>query len=199
MIKKSNTKERILEAAMELFWTRSYGSVSVDDICKKATVQKGSFYHYFPSKSELCIECFNERWKIHKPIIDEVFASSKDPLKRIKDYALYIYKKQKALKEEYGYMLSCPFAATGSERSNEDIKVRDKAKEMFDMHTSYFQIAIKDANKLKLTEVSDPAAISKELGSYLMGVLYQAKINNDPEIIKKELKNGFMRILNVKQ
>ncbi|HSH94300.1 MAG TPA: helix-turn-helix domain-containing protein, partial [Roseimicrobium sp.] len=49
----SDAKQRLMDAAQNLIWERSYGATSVDDICAKADVRKGSFYHFFRSKSEL--------------------------------------------------------------------------------------------------------------------------------------------------
>jgi len=47
--KKSNfgTKDKLLQVAFDLLWDNSYGSVSVGDICERAGVNKGSFYHFF--------------------------------------------------------------------------------------------------------------------------------------------------------
>ena len=43
MGRTSNAKERLLQVAFDLIWEQSYGSVSVDDICARAKVKKGSF------------------------------------------------------------------------------------------------------------------------------------------------------------
>ena len=47
---ESESKRKLLEAAIDLIWKSSYGAVSVDDICAKAGVNKGSFYYAFKSK-----------------------------------------------------------------------------------------------------------------------------------------------------
>jgi TetR/AcrR family transcriptional regulator, transcriptional repressor for nem operon len=47
------SKERILAAAKELFLARGYAATTVDAICEKARLTKGSFYHFFDSKEEL--------------------------------------------------------------------------------------------------------------------------------------------------
>jgi TetR/AcrR family transcriptional regulator, transcriptional repressor for nem operon len=47
------SKQRILTAAKELFLARGYGGTTVDAICEKARLTKGSFYHFFDSKEEL--------------------------------------------------------------------------------------------------------------------------------------------------
>ena len=46
----ADTQTRILESARELIHSRSYADVGVAAICEHAGVNKGSFYHFFPSK-----------------------------------------------------------------------------------------------------------------------------------------------------
>jgi AcrR family transcriptional regulator len=38
---------------MDLIWENSNGATSVDAICQRAVVRKGSFYYFFKSKSQL--------------------------------------------------------------------------------------------------------------------------------------------------
>ncbi|PYJ58790.1 MAG: TetR/AcrR family transcriptional regulator, partial [Verrucomicrobia bacterium] len=40
----SDAKERLMGAVRELIWEGSYGSTTIDQICEKAGVKKGSFY-----------------------------------------------------------------------------------------------------------------------------------------------------------
>lgn len=49
----SDANERLIKAVAELIWTGSFGSTTIDQICAKAGVQKGSFYHFFDSKSDI--------------------------------------------------------------------------------------------------------------------------------------------------
>ena len=55
------TRARILDAAEESFARSGYDPTSVDDICSRAGVTKGAFYHHFPSKQAVFIELLN-RW-----------------------------------------------------------------------------------------------------------------------------------------
>jgi TetR/AcrR family transcriptional repressor of nem operon len=43
----SDAKKRLMEAVTELIWTGSYGNTTIDHICEKAGVKKGSFYYFF--------------------------------------------------------------------------------------------------------------------------------------------------------
>ena len=49
----NGTRQRIIEAAYELFVDGSFHSVGVDAICKKASVNKGTLYHFFHSKADI--------------------------------------------------------------------------------------------------------------------------------------------------
>lgn len=47
---RPETRERILEAATEVFAEKGYYAAAVDDIVKASNTSKGSFYNFFPSK-----------------------------------------------------------------------------------------------------------------------------------------------------
>lgn len=51
-MKKAERKEQLLQTAYELFLSKGYESVSVDEIIKKAGIAKGTYYYYFKSKEE---------------------------------------------------------------------------------------------------------------------------------------------------
>lgn len=55
------TRDRILQAAQESFAQDGYDATSVAQICKRAGVTKGGFYHHFPSKQALFLELI-EGW-----------------------------------------------------------------------------------------------------------------------------------------
>ncbi len=68
---ESESKRKLLETAMQMIWESSYGSVSVDDICTKAGVNKGSFYYAFKSKSDLAVAAFERHWENKQPMLDK--------------------------------------------------------------------------------------------------------------------------------
>jgi AcrR family transcriptional regulator len=54
------TRTRILEAAGESFSKRGYDATGVAEICQRAGVTKGAFYHHFTSKQAVFMELFND-------------------------------------------------------------------------------------------------------------------------------------------
>lgn len=53
MTPEQETRERLLETAFELFHSKGYDQVSLNDITKKAGVSKGGLFHHFDSKYSL--------------------------------------------------------------------------------------------------------------------------------------------------
>jgi AcrR family transcriptional regulator len=60
---KTDSRERIIEAASELFFRQGYQGTSVDEIIDKCGLSKPTVYNYFPTKEALCVEYLKERRK----------------------------------------------------------------------------------------------------------------------------------------
>lgn len=61
MARKDNqTRERLLNSAMQLFSRRWYETVSVAEICRTGNLSNGIFYHYFPNKESIFREILED-------------------------------------------------------------------------------------------------------------------------------------------
>ncbi|MET9270143.1 TetR/AcrR family transcriptional regulator [Kribbella sp. NPDC003557] len=56
--RRSNTRARLLEGALEVFAERGFHGASVEDICERAGFTRGAFYSNFGSKDELVLALF---------------------------------------------------------------------------------------------------------------------------------------------
>jgi TetR/AcrR family transcriptional regulator, transcriptional repressor for nem operon len=194
MGRTSNSKERLLQVAFELIWEQSYGAVSVDNICARAKVKKGSFYYFFPSKSDLAVAAYEEHWQHKRPFYDQTFSPQVPPLDRLENYCRQIYENQKERKEKFGRVLGCPFASVGCELSTQDEKIRAKAQEMFDRFSLYIETTLRDAHREGLIEKCDFPTKSQAIYSFVLGMLLQAKVKNDPENLR-ELAPTIMQMI----
>src|SRR6202012_2446826 len=93
----SDAKNKLMDAVLELIWTGSYGTTTIDHICEKAGVKKGSFYYFFDSKAELAAEAFEESWKEKQYELDAIFSPTVPPLERLQRYAEFTFKFQKEI------------------------------------------------------------------------------------------------------
>ena len=54
-IKTADTRSRLVQTAMRLFWEKGYNSASIADVLQTAKVNSGSLYHFFPGKTDLLV------------------------------------------------------------------------------------------------------------------------------------------------
>src|SRR5277367_6512428 len=120
MKQESESKKKLLEAAIDLIWQSSYGAVSVDDICEKAGVNKGSFYYAFKSKSDLAVAAYERYWENKRARMDGIYSPQIPPLERLDRLILAIIDDQMERYKQSGKMLGCPFCSLGSELSTQD-------------------------------------------------------------------------------
>src|SRR5436190_12686793 len=116
----SDARARLMEAVKELVWTGSYGSTTIDQICEKAGVKKGSFYYFFDSKADLAETAISEDWEHRRPELDSLFSPTLPPLERLRKYCEFSYKFQAEIQAKYGRVLGCPLFSVGAEVSTQE-------------------------------------------------------------------------------
>lgn len=194
---ESESKRKLLEAAIDLIWKSSYGAVSVDDICEKAGVNKGSFYYAFKSKSDLAVAAYERYWENKRARMDAIYSPQIPPLQRLESLIEALVADQLGRYKEYGKMPGCPFCSIGSEVGAQDENIRAAADRIGAKMAKYNESLIRDLVAEGMVESSNPAELSQEMCAYLTGVLMQAKIENNPKLIER-LRHGMLRLLGVK-
>ena len=185
MGRTSDAKERLMNAALDLIWEESYGAVTIDDICKRADVKKGSFYYFFASKAELAVAALERMWSEDwKPAMDARFSPSVDPLTRLTNYLEGIYVRALEMFRTKGKVLGCPACSVGSEVCTQEVDVNAKVREIVSRKRRYYESTIRDAMADGSIEAGDPVQKAQALAFLIEGAVSQARIMNDPEILK---------------
>lgn len=197
MGRTSDAKERLMDAVTDLIWRGSYGSTTIDQICEKAGVKKGSFYYFFESKSDLAAAALAATWLTRQPELDAIFSPTIPPLDRLRLFCEMGYEHQTELKKEHGCVMGCPLFTLGAEVCNQESKLHDQIKKVLGHYHTYIESAIRDAHAQGLIDAPDPAAKARMLFAYSEGLLTQARIVNDLEVLK-EMKEGVLGILGAK-
>src|ERR1700752_2590774 len=104
----SDAKARLREAVTELIWTGSYGTTTIDKICEKAGVKKGSFYYFFDSKADLATEALETSWQEKKVELDAMFSATIPPLERLRRHCEFSYHCQSEMSKKFGRVLGFP-------------------------------------------------------------------------------------------
>lgn len=187
MGRTSDANERLMDAALDLIWEESYGAVTIDDICKRADVKKGSFYYFFKSKADLAIAALERMWREDwKPTLDARFSPSIEPLARLTAQLEFVYVKAMEHKQA-GKVLGCPVCSVGSEvctQAAEAVDVSAKIREIVGRKRRYYETAIRDAMAEGSIEAGDPVQKAQALVFLIEGAVSQARIMNDPELLR---------------
>ena len=186
-----------MSAVAELIWAGSYGTTTIDQICEKAGVKKGSFYYFFDSKASLAEAAVDIEWKNYRPSLDAVFSSTIPPLERLRNYFDFVYKEQVELKTKYGHVLGCPLCTLGTEVSTQEKNLQKKVQEIMNQGLKYLETAIRDAHAEGLLTAPDATEKARILQTYYHGMMTQARILNNAEILKNLWREVF-QLLGIK-
>lgn len=193
----SDAKKRLMDAVSELIWTGSYGSTTIDQICEKAGVKKGSFYYFFDSKADLALSAIDEKWQEKRAELDSIFSATVPPLDRLKAYCEFVYKFQVEIRSQCGCVLGCPLFSLGSEISTQEDALQTRIQEILEQKRKYLESAVRDAHAAGLIHAPDAAAKSRTLFAYYQGLLTQARIQDNLEMLRDAVR-GTWELLGVK-
>jgi AcrR family transcriptional regulator len=123
-----DTRSKIIEAAMELFCAKGYGSTSIADILSRTQLNSGSLYHFFPGKQDLLLAVLESyRDGIEQMLLTPAWSGEPDPVERVfKLLALY---RGLILQTECTY--GCPIGSLALELHEADPAVRERLAQNF--------------------------------------------------------------------
>jgi TetR/AcrR family transcriptional repressor of nem operon len=180
------TRDRILENARRLIYTRSFTDVGVAEICEAAGVKKGSFYHFFASKQELALAVLDQQLKERSAgVLGLLRDRSLPPLERLRRLPLLAADYQEALRQEYGVVPGCLFGNLGAELSTCDQPIRTRVAEIFSTLEGGIERLLREAQDRGDIEGLDVSATARAMFAYFEGVILTAKTRNDPGILRE--------------
>tara|TARA_R110002124_G_scaffold270207_4_gene438569 strand:+ start:5724 stop:6356 length:633 start_codon:yes stop_codon:yes gene_type:complete len=84
-LKAEMRKQRIIEAAIDLFSKNSFEDTRIDEIAAAANCTTGPVYHFFDGKEEIFIAAYSEVAHRYALQLRDALASEKEPLEKIVD------------------------------------------------------------------------------------------------------------------
>ncbi|MBG04977.1 MAG: TetR family transcriptional regulator [Rhodospirillaceae bacterium] len=196
MVRSSNSRERLLEAADALMYARGYEAVSVADLCEAADARKGSFYHWWPSKRDLALAMIDRAWQRNLEFVFEPIFDTDDPvLEKFTNYADRLADGLIESLKSTGHVAGCRYGNFAVELSTRDSVIREKVAATFQKIAAYFEQAIRDGIRAgELADDVDAEDTATAILSLMEGHMVLAKAQNDPEALRR-LARDTVRLL----
>jgi AcrR family transcriptional regulator len=138
----STTRERIILAAVELFYSQGYEATGMAEILKKSRANSGSFYFFFKSKEQLLDAVLDWYLANLEPVLlRPVYAASDDPIERI--FLLLDGYRQKILMTNFAF--TCPIGRLALEIDPGRRQIHNKIAANFDGWTAAVRQCLRDA------------------------------------------------------
>lgn len=176
---RSNAREKIVDAACELFHQSGYQAVGVQEICEAAGVQKGSFYHVFRSKRELALAMLDETWRrVQELEFTPAFSDELSPLERIERYIEILPQVFGEFRTPEGAVCGCPFGNMALEMSTHDDAIRRKLDSIYRDWARYLEACLEDAVECGDLPAIDTRGAADSVVAYISGLAVLAKTRN---------------------
>ncbi|WP_395647484.1 TetR/AcrR family transcriptional regulator [Terricaulis sp.] len=170
-----SAREKIVRAAMELFWLKGYNSTSVADLLSRTQLNSGSLYHVFPSKQDVLIGVLEAyRDGIYPMLLEPAWSGVDDPIEKI--FALLRRYRTMIVETECTY--GCPIGSLALELHEPDPRVRELIAENFENWTAAIEGCLVDAGA-RLPAGLDTRALAQFVLTAMEGGVMQARTHRD--------------------
>ena len=168
-------RERIIDAAMELFWAKGYNSTSIADILGRTRLNSGSLYHAFPGKQDILLAVL-ERYRdgLYPMLVDPAWQDVADPVERI--FALLARYRSMIVETDCTY--GCPIGSLALELHDADPAVRQLLADNFAGWVGAIERCL-DAAADRLPPDLDRRALAEFVLTAMEGGVMQSRTHRD--------------------
>jgi TetR/AcrR family transcriptional repressor of nem operon len=174
------TRDRIVRSAARLFLARSYLPVGVKEICAAAAAPKGSFYHFFPAKSDLAIAVVDHYAAALWKRLDERERRRRGPANKIQATAGVVGVVQGRLHQTFGWIVGCPLGNLAVELATVEEAAGRHVARVLAQWEARVAMHCHDADEVDLLAAStDPDNLARQVIAPMQGMILLAKISGD--------------------
>ncbi|HKI61125.1 MAG TPA: TetR/AcrR family transcriptional regulator [Mariprofundaceae bacterium] len=181
----NDTRERLINTAARLLWEQSYQGTSVDVLCNRTDIRKGSFYHFFKSKTELAIAAIENSWeRTEQTVFAPIFGSADPGIAQLQQLIDKVDEIQSSILKNRGLYPGCPFGSLGQEMANKDEAIRASTLKIFQYHCDYIEGALRKAEADGEIPPGNTRQRSRNIFALFEGALLTAKVARDPALFR---------------
>ncbi|HET6566009.1 MAG TPA: TetR/AcrR family transcriptional regulator [Xanthomonadales bacterium] len=193
-----DSRRRILHAALHLFHRNAFQAVGINAICAQAGVVKGSFYHFFPSKTALLAAVLEELSGQQRQMYEQAQERGETGRERIVAYIGIWLDQAEEQKAEYGQVLGSGLGVLAAELSCSDPEaltlIRSGLGEIQSQLRRLVRHGIEDGS---IASSVEPVHTAYALLALLQGLSTLGRASNQPELMRETAQLAVRRILPV--
>jgi TetR/AcrR family transcriptional regulator, transcriptional repressor for nem operon len=173
--KPKSTRERLVEAALYLFWLQGYAATGVAEILQRSKVNAGSFYHFFKTKEELLLGVLELYIQTLEPVVVQpVLSQIQDPVERV--FGILDFYRRNLLAT--GCTYGCPIGRLALEIPEEQFRVHKRLADNFDGWTAAVEKCLADA-KDRFPAGTNLRTLSKFVLTVMEGGVMQSRAHRE--------------------
>ena len=151
MAASKDTRQRIVEAARDLFWEKGYTATGLAELLQRANANSGSFYHFFESKDAVLRTVLDTYEDLLDPhVVRPAFARHTAPVERI--FALLDSYRERLLSTNCQY--GCPIGRLALELDAENAPAHERIARNFTAWRNAVEDCVREAGIGKPQDVA---------------------------------------------
>ncbi|HBK80367.1 MAG TPA: hypothetical protein DDZ83_12000 [Nitrospinae bacterium] len=185
----TDTRDRIVRAAADLFYLQGYSGTSLDTVARKAGVNRGSLYYFFRSKKNLVLAVIDyfERL-IHQNFIDAAEEGASGGRGRLERLAEFYSGMPRASSPCCG----CPIGKLSLELSGLDDDMRLRLKDVWAGVIGRIERMVREAQAEEaLHPEADAAILARAFFEQIQGAHIIARTTLDEEDLRADCRRAF--------
>lgn len=176
---QGSMRERLIEAANELFYAQGLRAVSVDKVIERAGTTKVTFYRHFQSKDDLIVAYLESRAELERNGVDAAIAHGAGDV----DVSLGLMADHTGSAACSPGFRGCPFINAAAEYPDPESAVRKLVDGHRDWWTSAFERLVAPLG------LADPAAIADDLMLLRDGIMVAGYLGEPTKVAASFLRS----------
>jgi AcrR family transcriptional regulator len=173
--KSERTRQRVVDAANQLFYRKGYNRTSFSDVVAEADVPRGNIYYYFKTKDEILKAVITHRIEVISIMLAEWDKNISDPLDRLQRFVRILYDSSPALLRS-----GCPMGSLCVELAKDQPGLKEESKRLFDRFQGWLVRQFID-----LGYQEDARELSLRLLARGQGIIVIAQVYQDPGFLQR--------------
>jgi TetR/AcrR family transcriptional regulator, transcriptional repressor for nem operon len=192
MVSLLSPRERVIQTALNLFYTEGFHAVGTNQICSEAGVNKSTLYHLFPSKVDMVLAALEVYASDITRKLKQIAKSKVPAEQKLEQIFEAPFQANQDIKDKLGHAKGCFVGNTALELAGGEERVRTYLAHVFQSWAEAIEPVV---SELASGRDIDTSKASRSIIAYLQGTILLAKAYNDPYAIKDLAKSAAALVL----